>query len=246
LIFSRNSSSWGSFFYDPKEDVLRVKVKPVSSDKIVEWLKYEFTNQTENGATVTLQWERLAIPFKITVDLDNVQLESFRKELRTDKGFIWETWDQAAQWCVQKNINLQQALLWTDSATNPYFGGAESFQALSTKSLVLDKLGRNSESAEIMKKAVSFGNINDIHQYGKQLLAQKKTKEAFDVYKLNYDKHPDQFITAIDLSKAYSAQGNYKKAEEYAKKAQPLAPDNASKDKLGQMIKNLQEGKDIN
>jgi len=28
LIFSRNSTSWGSFFYDPKEDALRVKVKP--------------------------------------------------------------------------------------------------------------------------------------------------------------------------------------------------------------------------
>src|SRR5580704_1093088 len=51
LIFSKNSSSWGSFYYDPKEDVLRVKVKPVPSDKSVEWLKYEFVNQTKTGAT---------------------------------------------------------------------------------------------------------------------------------------------------------------------------------------------------
>jgi hypothetical protein len=44
LIFSKNNTSWGSFFYDPKEDVLRVKVKPVQTDKSIEWLKYEFTN----------------------------------------------------------------------------------------------------------------------------------------------------------------------------------------------------------
>src|SRR5215467_11291044 len=38
LIFSRNSTSWGSFYYNPDEDVLRVKVKPQTLDKSVEWL----------------------------------------------------------------------------------------------------------------------------------------------------------------------------------------------------------------
>src|ERR1700761_1906820 len=47
LIFSRNSSSWGSFFYDPKEDVLRVKVKPIPIDQDIERLKYEFINEKE-------------------------------------------------------------------------------------------------------------------------------------------------------------------------------------------------------
>src|ERR1700753_522806 len=52
LIFSRNSTSWGSFFYDPREDALRVTVKPVPMDHEVEWLKYEFFNEKENSATV--------------------------------------------------------------------------------------------------------------------------------------------------------------------------------------------------
>src|ERR1044072_2375047 len=52
LIFSKNSSSWGNFFYDSTEDVLRVKVKPVKNDKSVEWLKYEFTDQTPSSATI--------------------------------------------------------------------------------------------------------------------------------------------------------------------------------------------------
>src|SRR5215813_11218050 len=46
LIFSRNSSSWGNFFYDSTEDALRVKVKTIRSEKSVEWLKYEFADQT--------------------------------------------------------------------------------------------------------------------------------------------------------------------------------------------------------
>src|SRR5690349_18469999 len=48
LIFSNNATSWGSFYYDDKEDALRVKVKPVQMDKSVEWLKYEFLNETED------------------------------------------------------------------------------------------------------------------------------------------------------------------------------------------------------
>src|SRR4051794_28359479 len=100
-IFSKNSESWGSFFYNPAEDALRVKVKPVQSDKSVERLKYEFTNQTDSSAVIALQWEKLMIPFKVEVDLINTQLASFRKELQTNKGFLWESWSQAANWCVQ-------------------------------------------------------------------------------------------------------------------------------------------------
>ena len=43
IIFSKRSDAWGSFFYDEKEDALRVKVKPQPLEKSVENLKYEFS-----------------------------------------------------------------------------------------------------------------------------------------------------------------------------------------------------------
>jgi tetratricopeptide (TPR) repeat protein len=246
LIFSKNNSSWGSFYYDPKEDALQVKVKPVANDKSVEWLKYEFTNETENSAVIALQWEKLIIPFKVEVDYVKSQVESFRKELRTDKGFTWEAWSQAAQWCLQKNTNLDQALLWADSATSANFGGDQSFQSWSTKAQILDKLGRNAEATDIMKKALPYGSELDVHLYGKQLLAQKKNKEAFDIFKMNYDKHPGEFTTSVGLARGYSGLGNYKKSLEYLMKAQVLAPDAVNKAAVEKMIKTAQEGKDIN
>ncbi len=54
LIFSKNSTAWGSFFYNPAEDALRVTVrqqKDIAQSR--EWLAYEFQDQTENGATIT-------------------------------------------------------------------------------------------------------------------------------------------------------------------------------------------------
>ena len=82
------------------------------------------------------------IPFKIEVDYVKTQIESFRNELRTDRGFIWQSWQQAAQWCLDRNVNLNEALLWADSASSGTFGGDRSFQAASTKAQILEKLGR--------------------------------------------------------------------------------------------------------
>src|SRR5260370_28809236 len=66
VIFSKNSNSWGSFFYEESADALRVKVKP-HKHEYREWLTYEFTERRPEKATVELQWEDLAVPFTVEV-----------------------------------------------------------------------------------------------------------------------------------------------------------------------------------
>ena len=246
LIFSKNSTSWGSFFYDPAEDVLRVKVKPVPADKSVERLKYEFTDQTPGSAVVALQWEKLVIPFKIDVDLVATQLASFRKELRTDKGFTWESWDQAALYCAQHKTNLDQALLWADSATSRNFGGDMNFKPYSTKAKVLDSLGRSDEASAVIKKALPLASETDLYTYARAFTLQKKGVEALQIFKMNYAKHPDDFISNMGMARGYSAVGDYKKAVTYAQKAGAQARDKPTKDFVDALIKKLQDGKDIN
>ena len=246
LIFSKNSGSWGSFYYNPEEDALRVKVKPVPTDKSVERLKYEFADETPESAVVQLQWEKLMIPFKIAADPVKNQVEYFRTELRSQKGFNWQAWNQAAQYCVQNKVNLEQALLWADTAVSVNFGGNQIFTPWSTKALVLTSLGRQAEATDVMKKALPYGNVYELYQYGKVLAIGKKGKEAYDIFKLDYDKHPNEFITNVGMARGYSAIGDYKKALVYAKKAEIQAPDKPNKDVLAKAIKTLQDGKDMN
>ncbi|MBV8255531.1 MAG: DUF2911 domain-containing protein [Chitinophaga sp.] len=246
LIFSKNSSSWGSFYYDPNEDALRIKAKPVATDKSVEWLKYEFIDETPTSATVALEWEKQMIPFKVDVDVVKTQIASFRKELRGTSGFAWQSWDAAASFCAQHNTNLQEALLWADSATSVTTGGTQSFQAWSTKAAVLDSLGRKEEAMAVMKKALPFGNVNELYFYARNLAHLKHGKEAFEIFKMDYDKHPDEFLTNAGMARGYSALGDYKKALTYALKARAQAPDLPNKDRLEKFVKTLQEGKDIN
>ncbi|MEP7277504.1 MAG: DUF2911 domain-containing protein [Bacteroidota bacterium] len=246
IIFSKNASSWGSFYYNDQEDALRVKVKPVAANKNVEWLKYEFIDETENTATIALAWEKLVIPFKVEVDYVNEQLASFRRQLRSQTGFNWEPWNQAAQWALQKGVDLDEALLWSDSATSQIFGGAPNFSAWITRAQLLIKLNRAAEADSILNVKLSLATMQEVHVYGRSLLAQKKTKQAFDIFKSNYDKYPNVFTTNIGMARAYSAIGDYKKAMRYAKKAQTQVPDPLNKTSLDKMIQLLQERKDVN
>jgi hypothetical protein len=246
LIFSHNSTSWGSFFYDPKEDALRVKVKPVALDKNVEWLKYEFADEKEDAATVALEWEKLSIPFKVTVDYPRTQLESFRRELRSDKGFTYNAFMQAAQFCAQHNTDLDEGLAWADQAISSPFLGEKNFQTLSTKAQVLSRMNRKDEADALMKEALPLGNEQEVHQYARILLRQKRNKDAFDAFRLNYDKHPNDFMTNMGMARGYSGMGDYKKALDYLTKAETQAPDKVNKDNIARLKPMLQDGKDIN
>jgi len=247
LIFSKNSTSWGNFFYDSSEDALRVKVKPVTSEHNVEWLKYEFADQTPSSATIQLQWEKVMIPFKVEVDVIKTQLASFRRELRGDKALpgFWQPWNQAASYCLSNNTNLEEALLWADSATSPIFGGTRNFEPWQTKAAILDSLGRKAEGEEALKRAFLY--VDDIqgYVYGCTLVSKKRSQEAFEIFKLIYDKFPNTLFTNIGMATGYSALGDYKKALTFALKALPQAK-GGNKIEIERNIRDLQNGKDMN
>ena len=246
LIFSKNSSSWGSYYYSDKEDALRVKVKPVATPTSNEWLKYEFMNQTENSATIALVWEKLMIPFKVETNYIQDQMASFQNELRSQRGFFWLAWDQAAQWALNHNVHLEQALQWADSASGPSFGGAMLFRPKATKAQILNKMGRTAEADALMKEALPLASMQEIHQYGRSLIALKKTKEALEVFQLNYKKNPNQFTTLMGLTRGHAANADYKNALKYASLALPLAPNDLNKKFVSDAIEKLKKGQDIN
>jgi tetratricopeptide (TPR) repeat protein len=247
IIFSKNSDSWGSFYYNPKEDVLQVTVKQLKDQLLVERLKFEFSDQTESSAVLSLLWEKWKIPMKIEVDLVNDQLNTFRDELRTDKGFTHLAFVQAANYCLDKNVNLEEGLFWADKAISEAYIGTTNFATLSLKSRFLEKLGKAEEAKELMKKALPLGSTMELHLYGRQLLQAKKNNEALEVFKLNESKYPNDYLPKMGMARALSALGKYQDALKYARTALALSVDNSpEKLKLEEMITKLLQGKDVN
>jgi tetratricopeptide (TPR) repeat protein len=247
VIFSKRTDGWGSFFYDEKEDALRVKVKPVAIAQAVENLKYEFTAQTPNSAVIALSWEKLSIPFKIEVDYLKQQYDAFVAEARNPRGFTAQGLNLAASWALQNNYELENALAWTNTATgNAFPGNPAFFPALSTKAAILDKLGRSGEAAATIKAALPFGTMAELQQLGKQLISASKPKEALEVFQFNYTKNGDQFITLTGMARGLSANGDYTNALQYGTKALSLAPNEASRQSVQKMVDKLKADEDIN
>ncbi len=241
LIFSNLNSAWGSFFYDSTKDALRVIVKTVSLSESVERLKYEFSNETENGATISLCWEKLKIPFNVEVDYVKTQMQSFKNELMGEKGLKPEAWQQAAQFAADHNVNLEEALQWIDYALTGVFVGEKGFKNYATKAEILNMLGKINEADVAMKSAMSLASMEELHQYGRHLLQQKRYKEALEIFKANFQKSGNTYTTCIGLARGYAAVEDSVTALKYAKLGLLKATNPAEKDVADKLIMGLQE-----
>jgi Protein of unknown function (DUF2911) len=87
ILFSKTNNAWGSYFYDPKEDALRVTAKPEKS-AYNEWLTYEFIDRKPDRAVAALRWEELQVPFTISVpDMVGLYVANLRRELKSNAAF---------------------------------------------------------------------------------------------------------------------------------------------------------------
>jgi tetratricopeptide (TPR) repeat protein len=224
-----------------------VKVKSRKAP-YTHWLTYDFVERKPSEATVVLRWDELEVPIRVEVaDVDGLYLAEIRNQLRNATGFDWQAWEQAAQFCLGKKINLPEALKWADFAAHSPFTGQENFKTLSTLSQAQAANGMADAAKATMQKAMEHptATVVDLHMYGRQLQAQKKTDEAMAVFLLNAKRHPDVWPVNVGLARAYSAQGKLKEALAAAKKAVAQAPDDGNRNSLKNMIAKLEAGKPI-
>ena len=243
VIFSKNASSWGSYFYDQAEDALRVMVRPQKEQPFMERLQYLFADQTENSAMLNLLWEKWKIGFKIEVDLSKTVLTSFKNELRNEKGFNWQAWDQAATFAM-KYGQPELALTWVNKAIGEPYIGEANFVTLGSKAQILSQLGRKLEADVTMKDAIQKANNKELEQYAEQLTTQKRKVEALEIRKLLATKNPMILASTLSLSKAYAAVADFKNALKTLKTAEAQAINPADKEKIVKLSKSYGDGKE--
>jgi len=245
LIFSRQTDAWGSFYYTPESDVLRAKVKTVSLDKTVEWLKYEFIEHTENSCVIAMQWEKLSVPFKVQVDVQNIVLARIRAELTGAKGFTSANNLQASMYCFENNINMEEAINWAKRAITGQPFAQSGFDAYRNLATGYEILNRTAQADSVMNEGLLIANITQYTAYGKTLISQKRVERAIEVLAGAGKKFGDVYAVNNGLSYAYSAKADYTKALVFATKAMSQAPPHA-KVIVAANIEKLKAGKDIN
>jgi len=248
IIFSNNSTSWGSFTYKQSEDALRVTAKPAKSE-YHEWLTYEFTDRQPKQATIALKWEDLQLPWTITVDnLEDYYVQNIDRELQNATGFSWQNWSAGAQYCFQTKTHLNKGLEWAKIAVDDPSYGNKNFTTLSTLANLQEANGKTEEAKKTMEAALSDRSVTpmDIHLYARGLQAAKKTEEANRIFALNAQKFPKEWPTELGLMRMYSAKGDFKEALKHGPLALQQATSDATKTQVQNLMKTLEQGKDIN
>lgn len=235
VMLSSVASAWGSFSYDAKEDAVRFSVVPKPASDFQERLEYRFEDPTENSVNALLQWEKLQLSFPITVDTKAVVLESLKSQLRGLPRFSWQGWNQAAQWSVRNDVDLDQALAWADRS----IGVQANFQNLRTKAAILEKKGDAKTAQELRDRAMKIATETDLNTYGYQLLGEKKTDEAIAIFRKNVKDHPDSWNTYDSLAEALAAKGDKKAALENYNKALSMTADPDQKKRINGILARL-------
>jgi tetratricopeptide (TPR) repeat protein len=245
IIFNRNSSAWGSFFYDPSLDALKVQVKPEKTDYFREWLTYEFDDRQLDTALAVLHWENLRVPFRISVpNLPELYHQTMTVELTGAAGFNFQNWVAASQWASQQDAYHEDAVRWADAAIT----ANTNFQTISNKAQVLNQMGLGEEAMEILDQAIEHptATVVLVHMAARGLQQQGQMDSANVIFRKNYEKNPGEWPVDFGMARVYSQEGNFEKALEHARIAKERAPAGPQTQNLETQIARLEKGENIN
>ncbi|HEX4850092.1 MAG TPA: DUF2911 domain-containing protein [Puia sp.] len=219
VVLSKDYKSWGSFWYDAKNDEMRSNIS-IRDNPQTEMLTYDFLNQTKTSTELVLNWEKKQFPVKIEFAVDDIVMANAADQLKNTVGFSWQGYASAANYALQNKTNLDQAMKWSDQAV----AQNTSFATLSTKAGLLKEKGSTAESDKIMKDALNIATENELNNYGYNLLGNNQFDQAIDIFKMNTQKHPTSPNCWDSLGEGYALKGDKQNAITNFKKALSLNP----------------------
>jgi len=227
IILSREANAWGSFSYDPAEDALRITTAPVP-DGMHERLAYTLDDPTDSTVVATLRWEKLAVPFAISVDSRAVVVDSLRQQLRGLGRFSWQPWSQAAAWCAANHANLDEAVAWADHS----IAMNENFTNLRVKAALLSQRGDPGGAVATAQRSLAVANEAEMNTYGYLLMGQGKVDSAIAIFRKNTRDYPKSWNTYDSLGEAYAKMGDRKQAAANYSKALAMVQNDQQKKRI--------------
>ncbi len=240
VIFSKDSRAWGAFSYKQADDALRVTVTPQPAE-MHDALTYDFDDVKPDSSVVTMRWEKVAVPFKVHVDVNDLVTASIHEQEYGINQYYWEGWDDAAAYFLANKIHLDEALQDEDKSIQ----AEERYDNLLNKSKILEAMGRQQDADAVRTKALDLASAQQLYFYARQLQAAKKPDEAFALFRKTAKKYPDYWTSHMGLARVYSSQGDFDSAVKEVKLSLTTAPD-SNKANLENYVKRLQNKEDIN
>jgi tetratricopeptide (TPR) repeat protein len=170
VIITKSTDVSGPSAYKEANDVVRVKVKPQEMPFSVETFVILFDNIKPASMDAIILWDKVAVPFTITTEVDAKVMAQINQLMKTDKPPYF----QAAMYYMDNGKDLDKAVTWMDKAIqeNP-----KAFWVYHNKAKALVKLGKKKEAVEAANKSLEISREarNDEYvQMNESLLATIK------------------------------------------------------------------------
>jgi len=163
VIINSQSDVWGTV-YDPSKDILRVQVKPQPAP-YREWLWIGFddiapvsenVNMVCNQANLVIHWENLRVAVPIQVEVTQRTLANCRASVAEAKADDWRTAFQAARYCFQNEVALDEGRGWLDKS----LGIQKAYSNLTLLARWQMKDGKKNEAIATAKQAIAAGQAS--------------------------------------------------------------------------------------
>lgn len=156
--------------YNKENEVLRVIVKPISIPMKIETMTLNLGNVEPTSAVITMLWENVFLPIKITTKIDDQVMKNIEASMKSDEPDYF----RAAGYYYDNDKDLKQALEWVTKAVE---ANPKAFYMMYLKAKVEYKLGDKAagkSSAEQTIKLAEEAKNDDYVALGKKLLEQNK------------------------------------------------------------------------
>lgn len=153
IIIHKNMSQWGAYSYDEKNDVARLKAKPVALPTHVETLDISINDVRDESATLNIAWEKTRVPVTLTLDVKSTLVPQI--EAVMSSGGEKLPYAAAAMYYLENNLDLTKAATWMDAAIAAQ---PDAFYLVYRKALILEKMGDKAGAIAAAQKSMAGAN----------------------------------------------------------------------------------------
>jgi tetratricopeptide (TPR) repeat protein len=165
-----------------------------------------------------------------------------QNQLRDKDGdFLWNAWDEAANYLLANKLNLDRALRYANRSIQM----EERFENLTTKAGILYAMGQTKEAEATRDLAISGATPVQLHIYGRRLQFRRNQEQAFAIFRINIKKHPAHWTAHQDAARLACAEGDFDTAVREMRLALIGAPE-FSRPSIEALVRQLEAKRNIN
>jgi hypothetical protein len=149
LVLNSGLEAWGNDGYDASKDVLRVSIKPSATASSRERMTFIFSDTTDNGTKLDLEWEKLQLRIPIDLDTKTEVLTNIQKSVDD----AWRPHYAAARYLLEHGGDLDKAMQYIDLSIAIKANWSNNW----VRAQLLEKKGRGQDAVATAERTIQLG-----------------------------------------------------------------------------------------